>query len=68
MTPQHGVKKGMEPLGEAGAKAVLKELEQLNNTCATTSASQSKMMKAEVVEVLSSLVFLKRKRHGKIKA
>ena len=67
VTPQYGVKRGLEIFGEKGAEAVLKELKQLHDLSVVSPVHPRDMTKEQVKRALPYLMFLKRKRCGKIK-
>lgn len=67
VTPQYGVKRGLEIFGEKGAEAVLKELKQLHDLSVVSPVHPRDMTKEEIKRALPYLMFLKRKRCGKIK-
>ena len=67
VTPQYGVKKGLRIFGKAGTEAVLKELKQLNDLNVVTPVHPKRMSQQEIKRALPYLMFLKRKRCGKVK-
>ena len=67
VTPQYGVKKGLKLFGKAGTEAVLKELKQLDVLDVLDPQHPGQMTREEIKRALPYLMFLKRKRCGKIK-
>lgn len=67
VTPQYGVRKGVEVFGDDGVKAVLKELKQLNDRSMVTPIHPRNMTREELKRSLQYLMFLKQKRCEKIK-
>ena len=67
VTPQYGVKRGLKEFGEAGVEAVMKELKQLDEREVISPCHRSEMTEEEIKRALPYLMFLKRKRCGKIK-
>jgi hypothetical protein len=66
-TPQYGVAKGLKLFGEDGVNAVLKELRQLHDMEVVSGVHPSDLSREEVKRALPYLMFLKRKRSGKVK-
>jgi hypothetical protein len=64
---QHGLKKGLKEFGEASVKAVLKELKQLHNQQVIEAVKPTTLTQEQKRAALHYLMFLKRKRCGKIK-
>jgi hypothetical protein len=67
VTPQYHINKGLKVFGEDGVDAVIKELKQLHNLNVIAPCKPSDMSREEVKRALPYLMFLKRKRSGKIK-
>jgi hypothetical protein len=68
VTPQYGVEAGLRIFKEEGTKAVLKELKQFDDLDVVSPIHPSKMTSEDIKRSLPYLMFLKRKRCGKIKA
>jgi hypothetical protein len=64
---QYTVKKGLQVFGEAGAKAVIKEMKQLDQLKVIEPKQASMLTRAEKKASLEYLMFLKQKRCGRIK-
>jgi len=64
---QYTLKKGIQMFGEAGVDAVLKELKQLHDRKVLEPQSSSQLTTKERQRALHYLMFLKKKRCGKIK-
>jgi len=64
---QHFVKKGLQVLGQAGADAVISEMTQLHDMNAIIPQKANMMMRQEKKDALEHLMFLKKKRCGRIK-
>ena len=64
---QYSVNKGLKVFGEAGAEAVVKELQQLHNRGVMTLKAAHELTQQECWNALQYLMFLKQKRCGKIK-
>ena len=64
---QFHVSKGLKVFGQEGANAVLKELKQLHDRMVMTPVSSTTISKQEKQAALQYLMFLKKKRSGKIK-
>ena len=67
VTKQYGVRQGIKKFGEEGVDAVLTELKQLHDRSVVEPMDPSKMTKEMRYQALPYLMFLKRKRCGKIK-
>jgi hypothetical protein len=65
---QHSVKKGLKLYGESGAKAVVSEMQQLHDRDVIEPKSADMLTREEKRKALHYLMFLKRKRCGRIKA
>ena len=68
VTPQYGVNKGLRIFGKNGTKALLKELKQLDDLEVIEPHHPRQLTAGELRKALPYLMFLKRKRCGKIKA
>jgi hypothetical protein len=64
---QYSVKRGLKEFGEAGAEAVIKEMQQLDRMKVGEPTMASMMTRAEKKASLEYLMFLKKKRCGRIK-
>ena len=64
---QYSIKKGLELFGEAGAEAVIKELQQLHDRGVMVPKESSSLSSDEKRNALQYLMFLKQKRCRKIK-
>jgi hypothetical protein len=62
----NSLKKSLKEFGDAGISAVLTELKQLHNLRAMAPKSGNKMTHIEKKRALQYLMFLKKKRNGKI--
>ena len=67
MLTQYSVKRGLKEFGEAGADAVVKELQQLHDRGVMTPKMASELSGEEKRGALQYLMFLKKKRDGVIK-
>ena len=67
VTPQYGVERGLREFKEKGTEAVLKELQQIHDMDVITPKHPSEMTKEDIANALPYLMFLKRKRCGKVK-
>ena len=67
LTEQMSAKRGLQQLGEAGADAIKKELEQLVYRKVMQGHSAGQLTTAQKKAVLRYLMFLKQKRCGRIK-
>ena len=67
VTPQYGVNKGLSLFQKEGSEAILKELRQLHNMNVITPKHPSEMNREDIQRALPYLMFLKRKRCGKVK-
>jgi hypothetical protein len=68
LAQQFSVKKGIELFGDEGRKAVSKELQQMHDMVAYTPVDASTMTREQKLKALESLMFLVKKRCGRIKA
>ena len=66
-TPQMGMKLGVKMFGEPGVAAVKKEVRQLHDREVMKAVMKSTLTKEQIRQALGYLMFLKRKRCGKIK-
>jgi len=66
-TPQMNMKQGLKMFGEASVDAVRKEMQQLHDRKVMQVRNPSKLTPEQKKEALAYLMFLKRKRGGKIK-
>ena len=66
-TPQMGMKLGVKMFGEPGVAAVKKEVRQLHDREVMKAVMKSNLTKEQIRQALGYLMFLKRKRCGKIK-
>ena len=66
-TPQMGMKQGVRLFGDAGVAAVKKEVLQLHDREVMRAIMKSSLTKQQIRQALGYLMFLKRKRTGKIK-
>ena len=64
---QHSMKKGIQLYGEAGVEAVLDELQQLHDRKVIAPKSNASMSRSDKLGSLQYLMFLKKKRCGRIK-
>ncbi len=64
---QYSIKKGLRVFGEAGAEAVVKEMEQLDKRKVIEPKRANMLTRQEKKDALEHLMFLKKKRCGKIK-
>ena len=64
---QHSIKKGLKLYGEAGAEAVLNEMKQLHDRDVIEPKSPNMLTNEEKKQALHYLMFLKKKRCGRIK-
>jgi hypothetical protein len=64
---QYSMKKGLKVFGDAGATAVLKELEQLHDLKMLARKNGDKMTHIEKKRAQQYLMFLKKKQNGTIK-
>ena len=65
---QHSIKKGLKLYGEAGAEAVVSEMHQLHNRDVIEPKSANMLTNEDKKKVLHYLIFLKKKRCGRMKA
>ena len=68
VTPQYGVKQGLRLFQQKGTEAILKELKQLDDLNVISPIHPWDMTRDDIKRALPYLMFLKRKRCGKIKA
>jgi hypothetical protein len=64
---KHSIKKGLKIYGEAGAEAVVSEMQQLHDRDVIEPKSANMLTKEEKKKALHYLMFLKKKRCGRIK-
>jgi hypothetical protein len=64
---QHSIKKGLKIFGEAGAEAVTSDMKQLHDRSVIDPKSANMLTREEKRKALSYLMFLKKKRCGRIK-
>jgi hypothetical protein len=64
---QYSVKKGLKIFGEPGAEAVVKEMQQLHDREVMEPKAANMLTKEEKGKALEYLMFLKKKRCGRIK-
>jgi Reverse transcriptase (RNA-dependent DNA polymerase) len=64
---QHGLKQGLKEFGDAGIDAVLKELKQLHDRQVIEAVNPTTMTREQKRAALHYLMFLKKKRCGRIK-
>ena len=64
---QYSVKKGLQVFGQAGAEAVLQEMKQLHDRKVGQPENPAMLTREEKKKALEYLMFLKKKRSGKIK-
>ena len=67
VTPQYGIERGLKIFKELGAEAVMKELRQLHNMDVITPMHIKELSEENIRNALPYLMFLKRKRCGKVK-
>jgi hypothetical protein len=67
MMTQHSIKKGLKVFGEAGADAVVSEMQQLHDRGVIKPRAAHMLTRKEKHDALQYLMFLKRKRCGRIK-
>jgi hypothetical protein len=67
VTPQYHISRGLKIFGQPGVDAVMKELKQLNDLDVISPCKPEDLSREEVKNALPYLMFLKRKRCGKIK-
>ena len=67
-TPQVNMKKGLRLFGDEGVAAVKKEMLQLHERLVMDPKHKKDMTRDQIKATLSYLMFLKRKRCGRIKA
>lgn len=66
-TPQMGMKKGIKIFGQAGVDAVKVEMQQVHDRKVMKPKPATELTRAQKQEALAYLMFLKRKRCGRIK-
>ena len=66
-TPQMGMKQGVRMFGDLGVSAVKKEVLQLHDRDVIRAIHKSQLTKEQIRQALGYLMFLKRKKNGKIK-
>jgi hypothetical protein len=66
-TPQMSMKKGLKMFGEDGVEAVKKEMMQLHDRKVMEPKHAAELTHVQKQEALAYLMFLKRKRCGKVK-
>ena len=66
-TPQMSMKQGIKMFGEKGVAAVKSEMQQLHTRKVMTAKKPTELTPAQKREALAYLMFLKRKRCGKVK-
>jgi hypothetical protein len=66
-TPQMSMKKGLKTFGKAGVEAVRKEMKQLHDRKVMVPCKPKELTREQKKEALAYLMFLKRKRCGKVK-
>jgi hypothetical protein len=66
-TPQMSMNRGIRVFGEAGVEAVRKEMQQLHDQKVMEARKSTELTPSQRREALDYLMFLKRKRCGKIK-
>ena len=66
-TPQMSMNQGIKMFGEAGVEAVKKEMQQLHDRQVMKAKEAKELTREQKKEALAYLMFLKRKRGGKIK-
>ena len=64
---QHSIKKGLRIFGDEGSAAVIKELKQLHDLKVIVPIDSKAMTREEKSKALQYLMFLKKKRCGRIK-
>jgi hypothetical protein len=67
-TPQMNMRKGLKVFGKDGVEAVKKEMQQLHDRKVMEPKIGTELTHAQKQEALAYLMFLKRKRCGKVKA
>jgi hypothetical protein len=67
MMTQYNLKAGLQKFGKKGASAAMEELMQLHIMDTWRAMDPSKLSREEGMQALSSLLFLKDKRSGKVK-
>ena len=64
---QHSMKQGIKEFGDAGVDAVLEELQQLHDRNVLEPTSANELTREQKRGALNYLMFLKKKRNGRIK-
>jgi hypothetical protein len=64
---QHSIKKGLQVFGDAGAAAVIKELNQLHDLQVIVPVDPKLLTRDDKSNALQYLMFLKQKQCGEIK-
>jgi hypothetical protein len=64
---QHSVKKGLKEFGKAGSDAVIAEMQQLHDRDVIEPKKANLLTQGEKIKALHYLMFLKKKRCGRIK-
>jgi hypothetical protein len=67
MMTQYSIKKGLQVFGEAGAEAVISKMEQLHDRGVIMPKAANMLTREEKRKALHYLMFLKKKRCGRIK-
>ena len=67
ITPQYGVERGLKIFKELGTKAVMKELDQMHRMKVVSPMHIKDLSEQDIKNALPYLMFLKRKRCGKVK-
>ena len=68
MAEQYSIKRGLKVFGKEGEKAVTKELSQMHDMVVYTPVHAHELTREQKVQALESLIFLTKKRCGRIKA
>ena len=68
MAEQYSIKKGLKVFGKEGEKAVTKELSQMHDMVVYTPVHAHELTREQKLQALESLIFLTKKRCGRIKA
>eukprot|EP00804_Cyclotella_cryptica_P030257 CCRYP_017126-RA/>CCRYP_017126-RA protein AED:0.35 eAED:0.30 QI:0/0/0/1/1/1/2/0/455 len=68
MLQQYGIKKGIKLFGDKGKEAVTKELTQLHDHVTYVPVHSHELTREQKKEALESLIFLTKKRCGRVKA
>ena len=67
VTPQMSMKRGTMNFGEDGVKAVTDEVQQLHDRVVMKAKHKKDLTPEQRLDALAYLMFLKRKRSGKVK-